>query len=433
MKQLLQRVLARLAKKTLRAYKPKVIAITGSVGKTSTRHAIVAAIGSSRRVRATVENYNNEIGVPLTILNETSPGRSFFGWVGVLWRGWRCSQGGAHDYPEILVLEFGADARGDIQYLCQMARPYIAVVTAVGVAHAEYFGTIEDVKEEKSALIRGLAADGIAILNADDANVSGMSHLAKGSVVTYGLGMADITAEDIRVDMRQNGETLVGDTMSQLMFTLRMGRDSVPVTMKNVIGDAHVRSVLAGAAVALQLGLSPSTIAKNVQSYIPMPGRLRLLPGIKHTLLIDDTYNASPEAVHAALEVLCGVPINAGAQRIAVVGDMLELGRYSEQAHKDVGKHVATLPIDLFVTVGEHARDAARAALEQGMAQTQVYTYANSVDAGRFLQERMKRGDAILVKGSQGIRTEKIVKELMAEPLRAPELLVRQYGKWLAN
>jgi len=212
-----------------------------------------------------------------------------------------------------------------------------------------------------------------------------------------------------------------------------MGRDSVPVTMKNVIGDAHVRSVLAGAAVALQLGLSPSTIAKNVQSYIPMPGRLRLLPGIKHTLLIDDTYNASPEAVHAALEVLCGVPINAGAQRIAVVGDMLELGRYSEQAHKDVGKHVATLPIDLFVTVGEHARDAARAALEQGMAQTQVYTYANSVDAGRFLQERMKRGDAILVKGSQGIRTEKIVKELMAEPLRAPELLVRQYGKWLAN
>jgi len=433
MKHLLQRVLAHLAKKTLRAYKPKVIAITGSVGKTSTRHAIVAAIGSTRRVRATGENYNNEIGVPLTILGERSPGRSFFGWLAVLWRGWRCSLGGAHNYPEILVLEYGADARGDIQYLCQIAKPYIAVVTAVGVAHAEFFGTLEDVKEEKGSLIRGLAADGIAILNADDGNVADMCHLAKGSVVSYGLGLADITAQDIHVDMRPNGETLVGESLSRLTFLLKMGRDSVPVVMKDVIGDTHVRSVLAGAAVALQLGLSPDTIAKNVANYVPMPGRLRLLPGIKHALLIDDTYNASPEAVHAALEVLCSVPINPISQRIAAIGDMLELGRYSKQAHADVGKHVASLPIDLFVTVGEHARDAARSALEHGMAQTQVYTYANSVDAGRFLQERMKRGDVLLVKGSQGARMEKIVKELMAEPLKAPEVLVRQYGKWLST
>lgn len=433
MKRLVQRMLANLARKTLRAYKPKVVAITGSVGKTSTRHAITTAIGDARKIRSTFENYNNELGVPLTILNEPSPGRSVFGWMGVLWRSWRLSMGGSHDYPEVLILEYGADARGDIGYLCQIAQPYIAVVTAVGVAHAEFFGTLEDVKEEKGTLVRSLAPDGIAVLNADDDRVADMRHMAKGAVVTYGLGGADITAMDVRVDMRHDGDIDVGEVVARLRFTLKAGADEVSVQMNNVVGDTHVSSVLGGVAVALQLGIAPATIAKNLESYVPMPGRLRLITGIKRSLLIDDTYNASPEAVHAALQVLSSVPIPSTAQRIAVLGDMLELGRYSEQAHTDVGKHVASLPIDLLITVGEHGRDIARGALDAGMEQTQVYTYANSVDAGRFVQERMKKGDAILAKGSQGARMEKIVKEVMAEPLRAPDLLVRQYGKWLNN
>ena len=158
-----------------------------------------------------------------------------------------------------------------------------------------------------------------------------------------------------------------------------------------------------------------------------------MITGIKRSLLIDDTYNASPASVHAALEVLSSVPIPSTAQRVAVLGDMLELGRYTAQAHTDVGRHVASLPIDLLITVGEHGRDIARGALEAGMEQTQVYTYANSPDAARFVQERMKRGDAVLAKGSQGARMEKVIKEVMAEPLRAPKLLVRQYGKWLSS
>lgn len=431
MRSLLKRLLAALAKKTLRTYTPKIIAITGSVGKTSTRHAITTAIGSARRTRSTHGNYNNEYGVPLTILNEVSPGGSVFGWIGVLWRGWRVSCGADPLYPEVLVLEFGADARGDIQYLCQIAQPTIAVVTAIGTAHSEFLGTVEDIQEEKGALIRGLTADGIAILNADDPRVLGMRHMAKGASVTFGLGAADITAANIEVAIRHDGEIEVGEVISRLSFELRAGADRVPIKLQNVLGDAHVRSILAGATVALQLGLSPATIASNLAQYTPMPGRLRLMTGIKRSLLIDDSYNSSPEAAHAALEVLSTIPISSAAQRIAVLGDMLELGRYSERAHGDVGKHVATLPIDLLITVGEHARHSARGAVEQGMAQTQVYTYATSVDAGRFLQERMKRGDVVLVKGSQGARMERIVKEVMAEPLRAPQLLVRQSESWL--
>lgn len=432
MKRLVQRLLANLAKKTLRTYKPKVVAITGSVGKTSTKHAIAVALGTSRRVRATKGNYNNEFGMPLTILGEDPVGKSVTGWLGILWRGWRLSMGG-QDYPEVLVLEYGADKRGDIAYLCQLARPYISVVTAVGVAHAEFIGTVEDVKEEKGTLVRSLAPDGIAVLNADDENVLAMRHMAKGAIVTYGFSDADVTVNDVAVDMRHDGDIDVGEVVARLNLTIHAGNDAIPVQLQNVVGDAHVRSVLAAATVALQLGLSPQDISKNLASYVPMPGRLRLITGIKRSILIDDTYNASPMAVHAALEVLSSIPIPATSQRIAALGDMLELGRYAEQAHVDVGRHVASLPIDLLVTVGEHARDIARGALEGGMEQTQVYTYANSADAARFIQARMKRGDAVLAKGSQGARMEKVVKEVMAEPQRAEQLLVRQYGKWLTS
>lgn len=432
MKRLVQRLIANLAKKTLRTYKPKIVAITGSVGKTSTKHAIAIALGTSRRVRATKGNYNNEFGMPLTILGEDPVGKSVTGWLGILWRGWRLSMGG-QDYPEVLVLEYGADKRGDIAYLCQLARPYISVVTAVGVAHAEFIGTLEDVKEEKGTLVRSLAPDGIAVLNADDENVLAMRHMAKGAVVTYGFSDADVTVNDVAVDMRHDGDIDIGEVVARLNLTIRAGNDAIPVQLQNVVGDAHVRSVLAAATVALQLGLSPQEISKNLASYVPMPGRLRLITGIKRSILIDDTYNASPMAVHAALEVLSSIPIPATSQRIAALGDMLELGRYAEQSHVDVGRHVASLPIDLLVTVGEHARDIARGALEGGMEQTQVYTYANSADAARFIQARMKRGDAVLAKGSQGARMEKVVKEVMAEPQRAAQLLVRQYGKWLTS
>lgn len=432
MKRWLEKRLKRLAMRVLKAYKPMVVGVTGSVGKTSTKRAIKAAIGTARRVRSSEGNYNNELGFPLSILGETNPGRSPFGWLGVLWRGWRLGSGRDHTYPEVLVLEYAADKKGDIQYLTSIARPSIAVVTAVAAAHTEFIGTIDDVAEEKGTLVRALRDDGIAVLNGDDPRTEAMRHMAKGAVVTYGLGdKTDVYTADVRVDLRHDGDIAPGENVATLTMVVRAGNEEGTATVRNVLGDAHVRSMLAGMTVALQLGVPIGTVVKNIADYTPMNGRLKLIGGVKHSLLLDDSYNASPAAVHSALGVLGSFPIPEAAQRIAVIGDMLELGRYSESAHLDVGKHIASLPVDLFVAVGEHARDMARGALDAGCEQERVFTYATSKDAGRFVQQRMKRGDVILIKGSQGVRMERIVKELMAEPLRASRLLVRQSEYWL--
>ena len=433
MKSLVLRLLKSLAIRTVGTYRPKVVAITGSVGKTSTRHAITTAIGSARRVRSTDGNYNNEFGVPLTIFGERSPGSSFFGWLGVLWRGWWVSMGFEKNYPEVLVMEYGADKKGDILYLTQIARPSVAVVTTVGVAHAEFIGTIEDIQEEKGTLVRAVAQDGVVVLNADDERVRGMRHMSKAPVVTYGLGTADVSPRAVKVETMHDGDVGTTEVIARVMFELEIDSDVASVTLTNVLGDAHLRAIVAGATAAAQLGIPLQTIAQNLSGYTPMPGRLKLIPGIKHSLLIDDSYNASPEAVHAALEVLSSISLSGGGKHIAVLGDMRELGRYSERGHVDVGAHVANLPVDLLVTVGEQARDIARGALTAGMDQAAVFTYGNAADAGKFVQKRIEKGDIVLVKGSQGARTEKVVKELMAEPLRAPELLVRQSDDWLAS
>jgi len=159
-------------------------------------------------------------------------------------------------------------------------------------------------------------------------------------------------------------------------------------------------------------------------------GRMNLIDGIKHTLIIDDTYNSSPISVMSALDIVSKIPIAKGARRFAVLGDMLELGKYSEEGHREVGRYAAKARVDKLITVGERARDIARSAEEAGMARDNIFEYTDVAEAGRFIQQRIEQGDLILVKGSQGMRLEKIVKEIMAEPLRAKELLVRQEEEW---
>ena len=424
MKTLVHNLLQHLAKKTLRAYKPTVVGITGSVGKTSVRSAIASGLTTSPLFLLPLPNYNHVLVLPLPLLGEDPPGRSIFGWIGVLWRGWVLSLGMRKDFPPLLILEYGADKKGDIQYLCQIARPDIAVITAVALAHTEYIGTIEDVKEEKGTLVRALPTDGVAILNTDNEYVASMERMAHGAVLTYGLnGGAQVTVSEISVETHHDGDITPGERVARLDCILHAGNERARLTMHNVLGDAHLRSAIAGAAVAVQLGVPLEKVAKNLSNYVPIAGRMRLIAGIKNSLILDDSYNASPDAMEAALDTVGVFPVPSGAQRIAALGDMLELGRYAEESHKAAGAHVARLPIDLLVCVGEHSRDIARGALEAGMDQEKVFTYASSPDAGTFIQKRMKRGDVLLVKGSQGVRMEKIVKELMGQPTKAEKWL----------
>ncbi|MEK7481142.1 MAG: UDP-N-acetylmuramoyl-tripeptide--D-alanyl-D-alanine ligase [Patescibacteria group bacterium] len=427
MKSFIQNRLRRLAEKIIRTQRPKIVAVTGSVGKTSAKEAIAAVLGQEFRVRGAKKNYNNELGVPLTIIGADSPARSLLGWLAVWMRARKLAWSKAKDYPEWLVLELGADRKGDIQYLCDIAPPDVAVVTAVSAAHTEFFGSVEEVAEEKGALVRALKSGGIAVLNGDDPHVRDMEHDVKGTALLYGFGDEAVRADGVEMEFPDRGAWPRG-----MAAILRYHERAIPFMIEGAVGRHALYPALAGAAVGLAVGLSMEDVEEGLRHYLPPSGRMRLIPGIKNTLIIDDTYNSSPLAAIAAVETLAEIePAGSGqGERYAVLGDMVELGNLALESHVAVGRRVAELGVDVLMTVGELGKEIGKSARAAGMAERRVEAYNNSEEAGLALQEKLEPGDVALVKGSQVVRMEKIVKEVMAEPLRAEELLVRMDESW---
>ena len=377
-------------------------------------------------MRRSEKNYNTEIGVPLTILGTRHYGKNVFGWaiafVRVLFR--IAFRGAA--YPEILVLEMGADRPGDIGYLVSLAPPAIGVVTAVGEApsHVEFFSGTDALALEKAKLIEAVPANGYVILNADDPRVSAMARSAGGRVLTYGFGSAAgvrIGGYGLRISARPDGTR----SADGIRFTLTHHGASAAVALKNTFGRPQAYAAAAAACVGLALGQPLSEIAQALGRYESPPGRLKLLAGNKRAQILDDTYNASPSAVLAALEVLREFP---ASRRIAVLGDMLELGAHTEEAHRAAGEAAAGV-VNVFIAVGERMKFALQAL--PAREDLVVLWCAESREAGQKLDQLLRPGDAVLVKGSQAMRMERAVEEIMAEPARARELLVRQTGDWL--
>jgi UDP-N-acetylmuramoyl-tripeptide--D-alanyl-D-alanine ligase len=409
-----------LAQATLWRYKPCIIGVTGSVGKTSTKEAIFTVLRRKFTVRRNIKNYNNELGVPLTILDEETGGRSFWHWLKVFLVGF-FGIFYTKNYPEVLVLEMGADRIGDISYLTSFVKCYIGVVTAIGEipVHVEFFQSVSQVAREKSNLVRSLDKDGWAVLNFDDERVRIMANQTRARIFSYGFSE--------NVDLRaSNFEQYTEDPNEVVMsFKVDYGGNTVPIRLRNILGRQQVYAVLAAVAVGLISKINLVEITQALKDYQPLPGRLRFIKGIKNSLILDDTYNASPSAMLAALDVLRVIP----GRKIAALGDMLELGAFTEEAHRQVGAEVAKTA-DMLLAVGERAIFLADEARINGMSADKVSYFASSQGAGRFLQDSIREGDIILVKGSQGVRMEKIVKEIMAEPERAEELLVRQEAEW---
>ncbi len=423
MKKLIQLKLAYFAKQVLKKYKPEIIGITGSVGKTSTKEAILAVLKNKYNVRASTGNYNTELGVPLTILNAKSGGKNIFKWFKVFWQSWwNLILKTDKNYPEILILEMAADHQDDIKYLTQLAPCKIGVVTAIGPSHLEFFGSVDQVKKEKEYLVSHLNEKGTAILNADDGLVLDMQKNIQAKILTYGLSeSADIKAKEI--NYIKNGQG-IGCQVSN-------GNLELNAEFKNILSPAQLSSLLAAIAVGTSYALELQKMLNWLKQFKFPVGRLNIIPGIKKTILIDDTYNSSPKAVQVALDVLSRIKPEKNGRRWAILGDMLELGDFTEQAHQEVGEDVVKLGIDMLVCVGEKSTDTAKVAEESGMAKEKVICFDNSDEAKKFVQNEISQGDVILIKGSQGVRMEKITKEIMAEPNKAQELLVRQYGKWL--
>ena len=416
-------------RRIVKRYHPVVVGITGSVGKTTTKEAVAAVLGKKFRVKSSVKNFNNEIGVPLTIIGiDRYPGRSVVRWFLVFVRAVRLLMVKDSSYPDTLVLEMGCDKPGDMHYLVEIAPCTVGVITAISHAHTEFFKTLKRIAQEKRVIISHLDQSGFAVLNFDSDIVMEQQHVTKAAVVTFGFkNGADVQATDAKI--------LYDDTgwPTGLNFKVTYGGSTVPVFLNGAIAEHLVSAALAGLAVGVSLGVNLVEGAEGLRTLSPIPGRMRLLPGIKNSLLIDDTYNSSPEAAKAALRTLAETPLTEGGERYAVLGDMLELGSETEGAHREVGFLIGELGIDFLITVGEASKGLAAAAREAGLDEHHVASFADSVSAGKFLQEKIKAGDVILVKGSQGMRMEKIVKEVMAEPLRAAELLVRQNDSWVTH
>jgi UDP-N-acetylmuramoyl-tripeptide--D-alanyl-D-alanine ligase len=428
MRLILQYFLNFLARRILAKYHPEIVGITGSVGKTSAKEAVFAVLSSRFNVRRNIKNYNNELGLPLTIIDAESGSRSPLKWLLVFGKALRLIFKRNKKYPEILVLEMGADKPGDIRYLTNMAPCKVGIITAIGPTHVEFFKTVRKVLQEKQIIVTHLKRDGTAILNADDELLQPLRARIEAEVITFGFSeKADLRADEVRINQYLEKGLMITAGMN---FKIHHGGALVPVFLPGVVGRQPMYAALAGVAAGLAYGVNLVEASERLAFYAAPPSRMRVLDGIKFTTLIDDTYNSSPMAALAALDILGELAVAEGGRKIAVLGDMLELGSYTEEAHRKVGERAARQNVDFLVTVGERAKSIAQGAQEAGLDENKIAKFATAREAGLFLQEKIKSGDLILIKGSQGVRMEKIVVELMADPLKAEELVCRQDASW---
>lgn len=414
-------ILRILAKCTLWRYKPDVVGITGSVGKTSTKGTIRSVLKKQRKVRASSKSFNNEIGLPLTLLGDWTSTEGFFFYLKVIFISIFHLIVPTDLFPEIVVLEYGVDRPGDMKKLLSIARPSIGVFTAMGTTpvHIEYFTGMEAIVREKAKLLNQLPATGFAILNIDDRTVYELKSQTRAQVITFGFAEdADVRISSF-LNHTENGWMGVS-------FKLTYRGSFVPIRLENVFGRSQAYAAAAAAAVGIVSGVHLVDIAEGLLGYTPVAGRLCAIRGVKGSIVIDDTYNASPLAVKEALETLKNLK---SKRAIAALGDMLELGKYTLEEHEMIGRIVAK-SADMLVTVGLRGKFIAEAAVRAGLSRRSVFPFMNVVEAGIFIQNKLQKGDFVLVKGSQSVRMEKIVKEIMAEPMRASELLVRQSKVW---
>ncbi|MBU1180201.1 hypothetical protein KJ885_04615 [Patescibacteria group bacterium] len=401
MKSILQKILKYFSKKILEKYQPEVIGITGSVGKTSAKEAIHTILSDKFSVQRNIKNYNNEIGLPLTIIGRETAGKNIFGWLLIFLYALKLLIFRNKDYPKILILEMAVDKPGDMDYLLDFVKLGIGVLTRIGPVHLEFFGTQEKILEEKSKLIKTLPQDGFAVLNYDHKDVLSLCNETRAKCITYGFeDGADLRAKNILI------------TKGQASFTLEYKDRAVPIALLRSIGKPQIYAILAGISCGLAKGMELDEIKEALKNYEPPKGRGNLIKGIKNTTIIDDTYNSSPQSVEMALENL--KHLSNSNRSFAVLGDMLELGNITEEAHLEIGAKVRELGVDYLFTVGPRAKDIAKGAEEAGMYKDKIYSFDNNDDLGKFLQEKMEEGDTVLVKGSNAMRMEEIIQEIKA-------------------
>jgi len=412
------------ARLILKKYKPKIVAVTGSVGKTSTKDAIYSVMSKSFYVRKSEKSFNSEIGVPLTILGCQNAWTNPFKWLQNIYSGLTFILQ-KKSYPEWLVLEVGADRPGDIQKLSSWIKPDVVVVTKFSKVpvHIEYFKSKEHVIAEKGYLVSAIKHDGTLILNSDDEDVFAFKDKVSNKILTYGL-LGDSQIRATNYSVYYNEETL---EPFGIYFKVEYAGNCLPVKIIGTLGYNNIYSSLAAIAVGLSLGLNLVEVTESLSQHVSPRGRMNLIKGINKSVIIDDTYNSSPVALVSALETLKS--IKTKGRRMAVLGDMMELGKHTADAHHQAGI-IAVTSCNFLVTVGLRSRMIAESAMNAGLSEKNILQFNTSSEAGEYLIDVIEANDVILVKGSQSTRMEKVVKAIMAEPAKASELLVRQDEEW---
>ncbi|EKE16205.1 MAG: hypothetical protein ACD_11C00027G0005 [uncultured bacterium] len=417
----LETVLRLMASLVLKRHKPIIVGITGSVGKTSAKEAVYCVLSEKFNVRRNEKNYNNEIGIPLTIIGAESGGKSFLKWIGVFLK-WICVVIFDFKYPEILVIELGVDRPGDMQYLTSFIHPTIGIVTNISSSHIEFFGEIEKISKEKGFLIENLLKGGTAILNADDENVLQMQKRTANKIIFYGFSdNADIRAERVGYNYNDNQKP------EGISFKLNYEGRSIPVRLRNILAPYQIYSALSAIAVGIVFKMNLVEASVALEKLHSPCGRMNLIDGIKNTYIIDDTYNASPLSTGAALDVM---GVIGAKRRIVVLGDMLELGNETEKGHRQVGGKIFEIKADVFVAVGRRMNFAVKKLISLGYLEKNIFVFENPEIAVEKVRKILEEGDIVLVKGSQGMRMEKIVEGIMADPNQAENVLCRQNREW---
>ncbi len=414
-----ERALAFMAGAVLRKYKPLVVGVTGSVGKSSAKEAVALVLSGALEARKSEGNYNNEVGVPLSVLGVGIGGSSTGRFLSAIGRSLYLLALPSR-FSEALVLELGVDRPGDMSALLSIVPVTIGVVTTIGESHIEYFGSIAAIAKEKGRLIASLPQDGFAILNADDERVLGMGKKSKATIISYGfVPSATVRADNVLLQHADDG---IG-----FSFKLNYDGKPIPVRLPGIIARHHISDALAGAAVGIAVGMNLVDIAKRLEAFAPLPGRLRFLNGRDGIGLLDDTYNASPSSVSAALSTLAEIPAR---RKVVVLGDMLELGALSEEGHRGLADGIFSAGTELAILVGQHMRSLAEELLVRGMSRGNVLSLPDPDSASSIMRDLIHEGDLVLVKGSQGLRMEKVSESLLRSAEDARTFLCRQSPAW---
>lgn len=442
--------LREISKLVLRKHQPFVIGITGNVGKTSTKDLMLASLShQGKRVRANDKSMNSEFGVPLTILNQKNAWYSILKWIKVVSLG--ISELWSKNYPEILILEVGADKKGDISSIASWVKFDVVVFTQIGEipAHVENYKNIEEVIEEKSQMLSGLKDNGYIVYNKDSDNINKiikdnaeLIELLNAKLMTFGKrdkikdltnkeddSITNVLRDRFVTDLCMEFDTLINDIWNKETNARIYIKDKESKLInKNIIGEASIYCSLPGVIVSQLLEMDLDKTLTNISEAKHTPSRMRVLDGINNSIVIDDSYNSSPTSLISGIKTINSIISND--RKIFVIGDMLELGEYARDAHFNVGKDIAS-SADLLLTVGTRAKFVAQGAIESGMDRKLIKEVDDARKAADILVKVIVPGDLIYVKGSQGMRLERVVRSLVDTEKVNPNDITRQERDWL--